>query len=65
MGCDMEWNKSSEILPVIGVYVLVYKKGYRVFIAEWSGENSEWFDEEGETWKGMTHWMPLPNPPEA
>ena len=65
----LQWNKTSEILPEVNKNVLCYfpQKAYgsKVMVAykEIGGGASNWFSESFR-WGPVTHWMPLPEPPE-
>ena len=63
------WIPVSEGLPEIGVRVLFYNNFIKNIHKGWySGD--EWVSEigvfyNGDKLKRITHWMPLPNPPEV
>ena len=64
----MEWISVKEKRPKYGERVITVcdkKFGLLVsedtFLGEENGENCEWFENSGYT---ITHWMPLPKPPE-
>ena len=65
----MQWNKTTEILPEINQDVLCYfpQKTYgpKIMVAykEIGGGASNWFSESFR-WGPVTHWMPLPEPPQ-
>ena len=64
-----QWIPVSERLPEDGVDVLVSwgtPEG-ELLIAHWRADEREWFDDEGKRVPavGVTHWMPLPEPPRA
>lgn len=50
------WIPCSERLPEVGVEVLVY--------SESDGEAVDYYGGEFFRWPDVTHWMPLPEPPE-
>lgn len=63
------WIPVSERLPEIGMRVLFYNsfmknihKGW-YSVDEWVSESRVFYD--GDKLKRITHWMPLPEPPEV
>lgn len=64
-----EWIGVEDKLPgVTGKYIACVKdnRGARWTIcADWSVEMKSWFGEFGEIKNKVTHWMPLPEPPES
>lgn len=62
-----EWVSVRDRLPEIGVEVLVYDCG---FMGVWSLNKTDqgvfWEDGHGDQYSvdEVTHWMPLPEPPE-
>lgn len=64
-----EWISVEDRLPgVTGKYIACVKDnmGARWTIcADWSVEMKSWFGEFGEIKNKVTHWMPLPAPPES
>lgn len=64
-----EWISVEDRLPgVTGKYIACVKDnmGARWTIcADWSVEMKSWFGEFGEIKNKVTHWMPLPEPPES
>ena len=70
----MKWNEIHDIRPVFGIDVLVfgqYKPGGKWTVAvghlhaivwDANGESQKWYD-DGTPLFGVTHWMPLPEPP--
>ena len=64
-----EWISVEDRLPgVTGKYIACVKDnmGARWTIcADWSVEMKSWFGEFGEIKNKVTHWMPLPKPPES
>lgn len=62
-----EWISAEERLPqVCGVYICCVKtKGGTTFTktAEFVPEMKMWFGKFGEIKNIVTHWMPLPEPP--
>ena len=70
----MEWIKCSERMPEPGVEVLVWIDGHRgpawsnnhALVAYRSAISGHWLQERHERSEpliGVTHWMPLPEPP--
>lgn len=59
----MEWISIKDFVPPESTDVLVCSvEG--VEIAWWSPSHQECFTPEGKsTWAPVTHWMPLPEPP--
>ena len=57
-----EWIKCSDRLPDDGVWVLIYQEGYVFDMASYS-ERNDLFENGYEWLEGVTHWMPLPEPP--
>lgn len=62
----MEWIRITERMPEIGQRVLVFEKDgvhggnpidieYRDYCGNWEGQGII---------SGITHWMPLPEPPQ-
>jgi Protein of unknown function (DUF551) len=64
----MEWILVSERLPELpppyaeGDY-MVRPVTSRCLVYDGEGVYEESFDEHGFTFDGITHWMPLPEPP--
>lgn len=52
-----EWISAKDRLPEYGQKVLVYPSSYFVTLDKhgWTGNNG--------SMAGITHWMPLPEPP--
>ena len=63
-----QWIRMEERLPGwSGDYICVSRdKNGREWVipAEWSREMKTWFGRFGEIKNKVTHWMPLPEPPE-
>lgn len=61
-----EWISTKEMLPMShGTLCLVLSDGI-VEVGCWSHDkfgNGEWFYVNGEYEIGVTHWMPIPEPP--
>ena len=60
-----EWIPCSERLPKDGELVLIAHVSGAVYIADrdgkyWEEDSGEWYDGEN-----VTHWMPLPEPPDG
>lgn len=62
----MKWIKCSDRLPIVGQWVLVYQKGGVHGGIEVDTERliypNVWSDQGAIS--QITHWMPLPKPPE-
>ena len=65
----MKWINIREKLPEKSQYVLVYMPketgGFKVMQFYYCG-NGEWDDGKGMAdtrYYGLTHWMPMPTPP--
>lgn len=61
------WVSVSERLPEDGVAVLWFNKSWiwQLVVAKRDGESLDWGGDLSVTLHGFTHWMPLPEPPEA
>lgn len=66
-----EWISVTKQMPTGGVDVLIsygtpLSEG-EMLIAYWAADEKCWFDDEGRQVRreGVTHWMPLPEPPTA
>ena len=58
-----EWISVKDRLPEKNTQVLVFSRGWYV-VCWYAPLNiaATWYD--GDTrWTGVTHWMPLPDPP--
>lgn len=62
-----KWIPVGERFPEAGKEVLCLTKGFGQWVATWDDYGDEmWSD--GEIWMnkyGITHWMPLPEPPKG
>lgn len=61
------WIPCSERLPEKNVEVLAYSPYWgKIVVAMWGGEYwlEQWTDDDLEQ-SEITHWMPLPEPPES
>jgi len=60
------WISVSERLPEAGETVLVWDGGERQFAwLNFTANGTAYFSSRDQTNFEPTHWMPLPNPPEA
>ena len=57
----MRWISVDERLPEVHQDVLLWTHQVRV---GWRSEINEW-SSWTETFSGVSHWMPLPSPPDA
>lgn len=62
------WISVYDRVPMNGEWVLAYYGGYRgniMAVLQW--KYGAWFDcmRIEEPFKAITHWMPLPEPPEV
>lgn len=65
VGCG--WISVKDRLPKVKKNVLVYGE-YGVSVAFLYCDNKHWYITDTEEWdevQGVTHWMPLPKPPEV
>jgi hypothetical protein len=65
---EREWISVKDRVPPIGKAVLTYfpeAKYCTCFNAAWYDGEDFWFDMDGSPVRGITHWMPLPEPPES
>ena len=62
----MEWISVKDRLPEEGDTVLGWERGYYTVVERhrngWYWGRDEWIADEGGT---ITHWQPLPEPPEV
>jgi len=64
----VEWISVNDKLPDKEVYVLVYSKEKGYAIMYYTGYFWESWDSDSDSIQilhDITHWMPLPEPPEA
>lgn len=64
---EPRWIPCSEMLPEKHVEVLAYSPYWgKIVVAMWGGEYwlEQWTDDDLEQ-SEITHWMPLPEPPEG
>lgn len=68
----MEWISVKERLPEVlrnwsSEFVIVcHGNSFNDKMGVWMcymNENEDFFDNEGQRFEGVTHWMPLPEPP--
>ena len=64
-----EWISVNDRLPEFCVSVLArcfYNGKWRTLVCHTSKEHAgEWYTDEVCQWVKVTHWMPLPEPPEG
>ena len=61
-----EWISVEEEMPEVGERVLVFHEGVSMHVLFWDERNEEWTDDY-ETFlnpEEVTHWQPLPEPPQ-
>ncbi|MBR5202681.1 MAG: DUF551 domain-containing protein [Clostridia bacterium] len=59
-----EWISVKDRLPEEGIDVLVYDDDTDMFFIAWYDETlDKWLNADNGRLFGVTHWMPLPNPP--
>ena len=56
------WISCNERMPEAGLYVLASRWGGDLHVAEC--RNGSWFDLRLYNLHAVTHWMPLPKPPD-
>ena len=63
----MQWIKCSDKLPSGPYRVLVNPRKGGMAVAEYHKEIKYWCDVDGGYYSplNITHWMPLPEPPEG
>lgn len=63
----MGWISVKDILPEKSGHYLVYIQGgdvYNIRLARYRAEKNKWGTAEAYSYfEGVTHWMPLPEPP--
>lgn len=67
-----EWIKCSERMPPVGEMVICYSSRYdevQNMTMRFEPENERWWSDIDGDWQGMrreciSHWQPLPEPPE-
>lgn len=60
MTCDNPWRLASREKPPADTHVLTWWHG--LFVVAWYSLDKWWDDEGDEIY--VTHWRPLPAPPE-
>ena len=61
-----EWISVKDRLPEDDRNVLVYDDHDIQFWVAWHDEcHNNWYTQEGESVYGVSHWMPLPQPPKG
>jgi hypothetical protein len=58
-----EWISVKDRLPEANSHVLVYPARGKEYQVWFFAANGAWYDECGWCARGITHWMPLPEPP--
>lgn len=61
----MDWVKAEDALPKMNDVVVIYVQGV-VSVGSYLGDfrsDPVWAYADSETAYGVTHWMPLPDPP--
>jgi hypothetical protein len=58
------WIPCSERLPEYGEYVLFIRENCGVYVGYYDEKNTWNTDYQWFTGENVTHWMPLPEPPE-
>lgn len=59
-----KWIPCKERLPEYGDYVLFIRKNCDVYVGYYDEKDTWNTDYEWFTGENVTHWMPLPEPPE-
>lgn len=59
----VNWVSVKDNLPHDHEEYLLFKKEENFCYIGHIDINKNWFDADGCTLEGITHWMPLPNPP--
>jgi hypothetical protein len=59
-----EWQP-IETAPKDGAEILVIDKAQQCWLSMWNRKTEMWESDYLDNLKGLTHWMPLPAPPEA
>jgi len=63
-GLRQRWIPVSERLPEQGVRVLL-SRGAVIIVGHYCGLSKNWSDGGSYALRAPTHWMPLPEPPQA
>ena len=65
----MNWINVEDRLPDMHQYVLIWTTDYDdepiANLAHWNGEDEGFLVNGGHRDNDVTHWMPLPEPPDA
>ena len=55
------WIRCDERMPDVGQVLVWHPDECAMSIGSWDG--AHWYDIEGTHMTGITHWQPLPEPP--
>lgn len=63
---DNQWISIKDRFPEDGQDILIYKPGSPIATGLFNKKKNEfWCDVLSSNLDGVTHWMPLPAPPES
>jgi hypothetical protein len=60
-----EWISVKDRLPDYEAEVLIYSPETLIDLGSYSWRFERWRGSSGALVEGITHWMPLPEPPES